>query len=79
MKPPFVDGNDVVISHNHDDHTDRLVTLRRELNKEKARAISRAHVSANIFLPRLKADGSDDNGLTLTLIQVELSSIRRRF
>jgi len=55
---------DVVISHNHDDHTGGLITLRRELMKKNPRAMSRAHVSANIFLPRLKADGSDDNGLT---------------
>jgi len=58
------DVEDVVISHNHDDHTGGLITLRRELMKANPRAMSRAHVSANIFLPRLKADGSDDNGLT---------------
>jgi 7,8-dihydropterin-6-yl-methyl-4-(beta-D-ribofuranosyl)aminobenzene 5'-phosphate synthase len=58
------DVEDVVISHNHDDHTGGLITLRRELMKKNPRAMSRAHVSANIFLPRLKADGSDDNGLT---------------
>lgn len=55
---------DVVISHNHDDHTGGLVTLRRELMRKNPRAMGRVHVSANIFLPRLKADGSDDNGLT---------------
>ena len=38
--------------------------LRRELSKTNPRAMSRAHVSANIFLPRLKRDGSDDNGFT---------------
>jgi 7,8-dihydropterin-6-yl-methyl-4-(beta-D-ribofuranosyl)aminobenzene 5'-phosphate synthase len=58
------DVEDVVISHNHDDHTGGLITLRRELMKKNPRAMSRAHVSANIFLPRLKADGSDDNGLS---------------
>ncbi len=55
---------DVVISHNHDDHTSGLVALRRELMARNPDAMSRVHVSANIFLPRLKADGSDDNGLT---------------
>jgi len=55
---------DVVISHNHDDHTGGLVTLRRDLMKTNPRAMGRVHVSANIFMPRLKADGSDDNGLT---------------
>lgn len=58
------DVEDVVISHNHADHTGGLLTLRRELMKKNPRAVSRVHVSANIFLPRLKDDGSDDNGLT---------------
>ena len=58
------DVEDVVISHNHDDHTTGLIALRRELMKKNPRALSRAHVSSNIFVPRLKADGSDDNGLT---------------
>jgi 7,8-dihydropterin-6-yl-methyl-4-(beta-D-ribofuranosyl)aminobenzene 5'-phosphate synthase len=55
---------DVVISHNHDDHTGGLLALRRALMAQNPLALSRAHVSANIFVPRLKADGSDDNGLT---------------
>jgi len=55
---------DVVISHNHDDHTGGLIALRRALMMENPRAMSRVHVSANIFQPRVKADGSDDNGLT---------------
>jgi 7,8-dihydropterin-6-yl-methyl-4-(beta-D-ribofuranosyl)aminobenzene 5'-phosphate synthase len=55
---------DVVISHNHDDHTGGLIMLRRELMKNNLRAMCRTHASANIFLPRLKTDGSDDNGLT---------------
>lgn len=58
------DVEDAVISHNHDDHTSGLIALRRELMKKNPKAMSRAHVSANIFLPRVKADGSDDNGLT---------------
>jgi 7,8-dihydropterin-6-yl-methyl-4-(beta-D-ribofuranosyl)aminobenzene 5'-phosphate synthase len=55
---------DLVISHNHDDHTGGLIMLRRELARKNPRAMSRAHISANIFLARLKANGSDDNGLT---------------
>jgi 7,8-dihydropterin-6-yl-methyl-4-(beta-D-ribofuranosyl)aminobenzene 5'-phosphate synthase len=60
----LADVEDVVISHNHDDHTGGLIALRRTLMQKNPRAMSRAHVSANIFLPRLKADGSDENGLT---------------
>ena len=55
---------DVVISHHHDDHTGGLLSLRRALMLKNPSAMSRVHVSGNIFTPRLKADGSDGNGLT---------------
>ena len=38
------DITDVIITHNHGDHTAGLVTLRRELMKRNPRALSRAHV-----------------------------------
>ena len=43
------DVTDLVITHNHADHTAGLVTLRRELAKKNARALSRAHVARGIF------------------------------
>jgi 7,8-dihydropterin-6-yl-methyl-4-(beta-D-ribofuranosyl)aminobenzene 5'-phosphate synthase len=55
---------DVVVSHHHDDHTSGLLSLRRALLLKNPNAMSRVHVSGNIFTPRLKADGSDGNGLT---------------
>ncbi len=55
---------DVIVSHNHGDHTGGLIALRRELMKRNPLAIGRAHVSGNIFLPRLSGDGADQNGLT---------------
>jgi len=62
---------DVIISHNHDDHTGGLITLRRELMKTNPKALSRAHVSAGIFTPRWRKDGTDDNGLTPLKAQYE--------
>jgi len=43
---------DVILSHNHDDHTGGLVTLRRELSRKNPAALSRAHVSRGIFWSR---------------------------
>jgi 7,8-dihydropterin-6-yl-methyl-4-(beta-D-ribofuranosyl)aminobenzene 5'-phosphate synthase len=54
---------DVVLTHNHGDHTGGLLTLRRELSKKNPKALSRVHVSAGIFLTRLSQDGREYNGL----------------
>jgi len=57
------DITDVVVTHNHGDHTAGLVTLRRELAKRNPRALSRAHVARGIFYPRPGTGGADENGL----------------
>lgn len=57
------DVTDLVITHNHIDHTAGLVTLRRELAKKNARALSRAHVARGIFDRRPGPNGSEGNGL----------------
>jgi len=43
---------DVVLSHNHDDHTGGLLTLRQALRAKNPHALSRAHVAEGIFAPR---------------------------
>ena len=64
LKVDLSDVTDVVITHNHADHTGGLVTLRRELAKKNPRALSRAHVGKGIFDPRQGADGVNRNGLS---------------
>lgn len=54
---------DVILSHNHDDHTGGLLTLRRELMKINPKAMSRVHAGAGIFASRVGPDGKEDNGL----------------
>ena len=54
---------EVVLSHNHSDHVGGLLTLRRELSKLNPQAMSRVHVGAGIFEPRLTVNGDDQNGL----------------
>ena len=50
--------SDVVLSHNHADHTGGLLTLRREFAKKNPAAFSRAHVGRGIFWDR----GEDRQG-----------------
>ena len=59
------DVEDVVLSHNHADHVGGLMTLRREFLRNHPRALSRVHVGAGIFEPRLNEAGEDHNGLRL--------------
>jgi 7,8-dihydropterin-6-yl-methyl-4-(beta-D-ribofuranosyl)aminobenzene 5'-phosphate synthase len=59
------DVEDVVLSHNHWDHVGGLMTLRHKFAKTNPRAMSRVHVGAAIFEPRLNEAGEDQNGLRL--------------
>jgi 7,8-dihydropterin-6-yl-methyl-4-(beta-D-ribofuranosyl)aminobenzene 5'-phosphate synthase len=52
---------EVVLTHNHRDHTGGLLTLRRALAEKNPQALSRAHVGKGIFLARLDAEGRDQN------------------
>ncbi len=54
---------DLVITHNHFDHTAGLVTLRRQLSKKNPAALSRVHVPRGIFYPRPGPNGREGNGL----------------
>ena len=46
------DVEDVVLTHNHDDHTGGLLALRRALAPRNPRALARVHVASAIFLSR---------------------------
>jgi 7,8-dihydropterin-6-yl-methyl-4-(beta-D-ribofuranosyl)aminobenzene 5'-phosphate synthase len=48
----LADVPEVILSHNHRDHTGGLVTLRREIAKENSTALARAHVGRGIFWNR---------------------------
>jgi 7,8-dihydropterin-6-yl-methyl-4-(beta-D-ribofuranosyl)aminobenzene 5'-phosphate synthase len=54
---------DVVLSHNHGDHTGGLLTLRRELMASNPRALGRVHVGEGIFARRVSARGAESNGI----------------
>ena len=63
LKVDLASITDVVITHNHADHTGGLLTLRRELSKQNPQALSRVHVPKGIFYPRTTAEGREGNGL----------------
>ena len=59
LKVDLADIRDVVLSHNHRDHTGGLLTLRRALRSKNPNALSRAHVAPGILLPRRSGDAED--------------------
>ena len=52
---------EVVLSHNHGDHTGGLLTLRKDLAAANPGALARVHVGKGIFLSRPSADGREGN------------------
>jgi len=53
---------EVVLTHNHADHTGGLLALRRSVMAKNPQALSRVHVPAGIFISRL-IDGREAGGL----------------
>jgi len=57
---------DVILSHNHSDHTGGLVTLRRDmLEQKKPQGLATIHVGKGIFFPRRGGRGTTDSMATL--------------
>lgn len=54
---------DVVLTHNHLDHTGGLPTLRKTLAAKNPEALKRAHVAPQIFWSRPGEGGAEGNGL----------------
>ncbi len=63
LKIDLAGVRDVVLSHNHPDHTGGLLTLRRELMKADPAALGRVHVGKGIFESRVNASGGEGNGM----------------
>jgi 7,8-dihydropterin-6-yl-methyl-4-(beta-D-ribofuranosyl)aminobenzene 5'-phosphate synthase len=71
LKIDLAGVTDVVLSHNHDDHTGGLVTLRREYAKANPAALSRAFVGRGIFLPRSPAPTTGGMAATKAAYEAE--------
>jgi len=64
---------DVVLSHNHHDHTGGLMTLRRALMREHPSALSHAHVGKGIFDARRTDQGEPLEFMPTTRREYEAS------
>ncbi|MDP2054369.1 MAG: MBL fold metallo-hydrolase, partial [Acidobacteriota bacterium] len=62
MRVDLSNVTDVVLTHNHADHTGGLLALRRAVMAKNPAALSRVHVPAGIFTSRL-VDGREVGGL----------------
>lgn len=54
---------DVILSHNHSDHTGGLLKLRREYLRQNPAALSRAHVGKEMFWSRPLKSGAEGNDM----------------
>jgi len=62
MKVDLSNVTEVVLTHNHTDHTGGLLALRRSVMTKNPAALSRVHVPEGIFISRL-IDGREAGGL----------------
>lgn len=69
---------EVILSHNHDDHTGGLLTLRRELRKQNPQALSIAHVGRGIFWKR-QGGNSNPGGDWMLRVKRDYEALGGRF
>jgi 7,8-dihydropterin-6-yl-methyl-4-(beta-D-ribofuranosyl)aminobenzene 5'-phosphate synthase len=71
------DVREVVLTHNHDDHTGGLVTLRREFMRKNPEALSVAHVGKGIMYIRPRPNGQEGN--TVIAMRKEYEALGGKF
>lgn len=63
MRVDLSNVTEVVLTHNHADHTGGLLALRRSVMAKNPEALSRVHVPAGIFTSRVDQNGRELGGL----------------
>jgi 7,8-dihydropterin-6-yl-methyl-4-(beta-D-ribofuranosyl)aminobenzene 5'-phosphate synthase len=71
------DISDVILSHNHSDHTGGLIKLRREYMKKSRTALTRAHIGKGMFWSRPLKSGGEGNDMIA--LQPEYKAIGGKF
>ena len=56
---------EVILSHNHADHTGGLLTLRKDVQGRDGKALARVHVGRGLFWSRPTQDGAGESNLPL--------------
>jgi 7,8-dihydropterin-6-yl-methyl-4-(beta-D-ribofuranosyl)aminobenzene 5'-phosphate synthase len=57
LKVDLTGVRDVLLTHNHDDHTGGLITLRKDVMGANREALSRLYVGKGLFYPRIDGSG----------------------
>ncbi len=65
LKFDLSDVQDVILTHNHWDHVNGLLTLRREMMKKNPAALSRVYVARGIFYSRPSPQGENNPFIAL--------------
>jgi 7,8-dihydropterin-6-yl-methyl-4-(beta-D-ribofuranosyl)aminobenzene 5'-phosphate synthase len=76
MKLDLSDVELVILSHNHDDHTTGLMTLRRQFAAVNPKALSTAYAGTGLFWPRVAAGGQVSDRMNAIRRDYEASGAR---
>lgn len=76
LKLDLSDVELVVLTHNHDDHTTGLMTLRRQFAAANPKALATAYAGTGLFYPRVDADGKADDHMQRRRQQYEATGAK---
>ena len=76
LKVDLSDVELVILSHNHDDHTTGLMTLRRQFAAANPKALSTAYAGTGLFYPRVGANGQVNDRMNVIQREYEATGAK---